>query len=131
VLQFYLTTSLYPVDQNWFKRILDNLLSNAAVHNITGTTVTVQVKQLPNDPRNFSPVEIVIADNGKGMDTQTQEHLFDRYYRGTSTKSNAVKSSGLGTAIAKQLIEAHNGTISVQSELDKGTKFKIQLPGKN
>lgn len=124
-------TILYPVDQNWFKRAIDNLLSNAAVHNATGTTVSVQVKKLPNDFYKFSPVEIVIEDNGKGMDAQTLGHLFDRYYRGTSTKNNAVKSSGLGTAIAKQLIEAHNGTISVQSVPDKGTKFRIQLLAKN
>jgi len=124
-------TILYPVDQNWFKRAIDNLLSNAAVHNVTGTTVSVQVKQLSNDSCNFSSVEIVIEDNGKGMDAQMQKHLFDRYYRGTSTKCNVVKSSGLGTAIAKQLIEAHDGTISVQSELYKGTRFRIQLPEKN
>lgn len=123
-------TILYPVDQNWFKRAVDNLLFNAAVHNVSGTTVTLQVKQL-QDSSNFPPVEIIIEDNGNGMDPQTLEHLFDRYYRGTSTKSNAVKSSGLGTAIAKQLIEAHHGTISVQSKPDKGTKFIIQLPEKN
>jgi signal transduction histidine kinase len=121
----------YPVDQNWFKRAVDNIICNAITHNTTGTAITVQVKNLPDGFSHFSPVEIDIEDNGKGMDSQTLEHLFDRYYRGTNTSSNAVKSSGLGTAIAKQLIEAHDGTISVQSEPDKGTTFRIQLPGKN
>jgi len=122
---------LYTVDKIWFKRAIDNLLFNAVVHsNVVGTTINVQIRK-KQDSYKFSSIEIIIEDNGKGMDSQTLEHLFDRYYRGTSTKSSEVKSSGLGTAIAKQLIEAHNGTILVKSELEKGTKFIIKLPGKN
>lgn len=122
---------LYTVDKIWFKRAIDNLLFNAAVHsNVVGTTINVQIRK-KQDSYKFSSIEIIIEDNGRGMDSQTLEHLFDRYYRGTSTKSSEVKSSGLGTAIAKQLIEAHNGTILVKSELEKGTKFIIKLPGKN
>lgn len=62
------------------------------------------------------------------MDEQTQQHLFDRYFRGTNTNDQNEKSSGLGMAIAKQLIEAHNGSITVESELEMGTKFIIRLP---
>ncbi|MGH4121547.1 MAG: ATP-binding protein [Clostridium sp.] len=121
---------IYPVDDKWFKRAIDNLLANAAVHNKEGTTVKVQVKQIM-DSCIFQAVELIIQDDGKGMDKQTLEHLFDRYFRGTSTKDSEVKSSGLGTAIAKQLIEAHKGTISVKSEPQNGTEFVIRLPSKN
>jgi len=121
---------IYPVDEKWFKRAIDNLLANAAVHNKAGTTVIVQVKQMM-DCYMFQAVELTIRDDGKGMDKQTIEHLFDRYFRGTSTSDREVKSSGLGTAIAKQLIEAHKGTISVKSEPQNGTEFVIRLPSKN
>ncbi|GMA61056.1 ATP-binding protein [Alicyclobacillus fastidiosus] len=56
---------------------------------------------------------VKIRDNGTGMDEDAVAHLFDRYYRGTNTSEHQVKGSGLGTAIANQLIEANGGHISV------------------
>lgn len=115
------------IDEKWFKRSMDNLLANAAEHNYAGTTVSIFIKM--SEPTGHIPaVEIIIADDGKGMNAQEIEHLFDRYYRGASTNNREVKGSGLGTAIAKQLIEAQGGTIAVRSKLQKGTEITIRFP---
>ncbi|WP_271714517.1 sensor histidine kinase [Anaeromicropila herbilytica] len=118
---------LYPIDEKWFKRIIDNLLWNAISHNECGTTITIAVNHKTDEWVRTS-VDIEISDNGKGMEKELLEHIFDRYYRGTNTSEEKVKGSGLGTAIAKQLIEAHGGIITVNSELDKGTTFMVHLP---
>lgn len=64
------------------------------------------------------------------MDEKTKELLFERYYRGTNTEENNA-GTGLGLAITKQLVLAHNGTISIESELGKGTSITIIFPFPN
>ncbi|KEO82465.1 sensor histidine kinase [Tumebacillus flagellatus] len=113
----------YPLDRGWFSRALDNLLVNAAKHNPPGTRIEVEVLRAED-----GGVRIRIADNGVGMDAQTLEHLFDRYYRGTSTASKESAGSGLGTAIAKHLVEAHEGQLEVQSTVGAGTTIVVSLP---
>ncbi len=108
------------VDPAWFRRALGNLMVNAAVHNEPGTTVRVSVARLSDE------AAIEVADDGRGMDAETMSRLFDRYYRGTAT-SEAAEGSGLGMAIARQLIEANGGTISVESEVGAGTTVRVTL----
>lgn len=121
---------IYPVDSKWFKRAVDNLLANALEHNEKDTVINIKVeKQLKEFA--YPTVSIKIVDNGKGMDKETLEHLFDRYYRGTNTDDRRVKGSGLGTAIAKQLIVAHDGSIVVNSSPGEGTEICISFPAKN
>lgn len=72
-------------------------------------------------------LNISVADNGKGIELEAAERLFDRYYRGTSTQQRP-EGSGLGLAIAKSIIELHGGTISVSSAPNKGTVFYIGFP---
>lgn len=119
---------MYPLDVKWFKRAFDNLLANASLHNPVGTTITLEVKSTPKEGFRYNEVSIFISDNGVGMDDDTVRHLFDRYYRGTNTCDKEAKGTGLGSAIAKQLIEAHGGTISVESRLGHGTTIIVKLP---
>ncbi|NMH72069.1 HAMP domain-containing histidine kinase [Bacillus sp. RO2] len=109
------------VDPKWFTRILTNLLANAQKHNPKGTEITLSVS------RNPEHTFLTIKDNGVGMDEETQSKLFDRYYRGgnTTDKSNGT---GLGMAIAHQLVLAHGGNVFVESEKGKGTTIIITLP---
>ena len=65
---------------------------------------------------------LVIADYGKGIDNATLERIFEPFF---STKK---RGTGLGLAIVKQIVEQHGGTIGVESEADKGTRFTIELP---
>lgn len=107
-------------DAGLLKRAFSNLLVNAVVHNPAGTAIKVQI-------HHTTHVEIQIIDNGKGMDEQSVSHLFDRYYRGTSTDT-PTGGTGLGMAIVKQIVTAHQGTVSVKSKIDEGTSVVVQLP---
>lgn len=120
---------VYPLDEKWFARALDNLLWNAVVHNPSDTKICVELDvDMPPEGKSYPGLCIQVRDDGIGMDEQTIQHLFDRYYRGTNTSEKHSKGSGLGCAIAKQLIEAHGGTVHVESELGQGTVFIIKFP---
>ena len=106
-------------DAGLLKRAFSNLLVNAVVHNPTGTAITVNIA-------NDNHAEVVIGDNGKGMDEQSVSHLFDRYYRGTSTDA-PTGGTGLGMAIVMQIISAHEGTIEVKSKINEGTSIVVRL----
>lgn len=110
------------IDPKWFQRILDNIIANAIHYNSPETTISVTLTCLED-----RLVVIKIEDNGKGMDNDTLRKLFSRYYRGRNT-GETDNGSGLGMAITKQLVLLHEGTINVQSELGKGTVFRIILP---
>lgn len=108
----------YDFDENLMGRGISNLIFNALIHNREGTEVVVGIT-------NQDRINIEIKDNGKGIKEEDLRKLFNRYYRGTNTESH--KGSGLGMSIAKKVIEAHGGNISVESELAKGTSIKIEL----
>jgi two-component system OmpR family sensor kinase len=112
----------YPVDARWFTRALDNLLINAVIHNPPGTRIRVSVSR----PERDGGCIILIEDNGRGMDEETRSRLFERYFRGTSTAERGG-GSGLGMAIAHQLIRAHGGDIRIDSEPGRGTRLEIVL----
>lgn len=108
-------------DSNWLQRLMDNLLSNAVKHNPPGVEVNVSVGWMHDRPY------IKVKDNGIGMDEVTKQNLFNRYYRGTNTDTPAA-GSGIGMSIAKMIVDAHGGEITVQSEAGHGTEICIVLP---
>ncbi|HMM06901.1 MAG TPA: HAMP domain-containing sensor histidine kinase [Clostridiales bacterium] len=107
-------------DAGLLTRAFSNLLVNAVVHNPAGTAIAVQIHRSTH-------IEVRITDNGKGMDEQSINHLFDRYYRGTSTDA-PTGGTGLGMAIVKQIVTAHQGTVDVKSKMGHGTSVVIRLP---
>lgn len=110
------------VDPKWFQRIIDNLIANAIKYNSAGTTVTVSISLIEQHL-----IIINIKDDGIGMNSETLDKLFQRYYRGTNT-SDTGSGTGLGMAITKQLVQLHNGSIQVKSTPNKGTTIRIILP---
>lgn len=108
----------YDFDKNLMRRSILNLIFNALIHNEKDTEVFVSI-------RIQDKIYIEIKDNGKGIKEEDLGNLFNRYYRGTNTEN--YKGSGLGMSIAKEIIEAHGGSVYVTSELDKGTKIQIVL----
>ena len=110
----------YSFDQTLLTRAFRNLIINAFVHGEADTEVTLRVSA------SNAMLKISVADNGKGIEPEVAEHLFDRYYRGTSTQQ--PEGSGLGLAIAKSVIELHGGTISVSTAPNMGTAFHIEFP---
>jgi len=108
-------------DAHLLKRALQNIYINGIVHNLSSVMISTKVEKLGDS------VVITIEDNGIGMSEETQEKLFNQYYRGTTTEQKS-EGTGLGMAIVKSLIEAHKGTITVESALQHGTIFTITLP---
>lgn len=110
----------FVFDNTLLKRALDNLIYNALVHNPSDTDIHVSLCTDDN-------ISLVIEDNGKGMTSEETDRLFERYYRGTNTESN-TGGTGLGMAIAKQIVEIHGGTIVAESVLEKGTQITVDFP---
>ncbi|RXZ82636.1 sensor histidine kinase [Paenibacillaceae bacterium] len=105
----------------WFTRMLDNIIINAVKHNPAGTVITVATV------RDGKDAVISIGDNGVGMNEETRNSLFDRYYRGTNTEEGA-DGAGLGMNIAKSIALAHRGSIEVSSAEECGTTITLRFP---
>ncbi|WP_338753707.1 HAMP domain-containing sensor histidine kinase [Bacillus sp. FJAT-52991] len=108
-------------DQKWFERMMDNLIFNAIKHNPSGTTIIIRAS------KSADGLHIWIEDNGVGMDKETIEQLFERYYRGTNTDER-IEGAGLGMSIAKQIATLHGATVEVRSEVGTGTTVHIHFP---
>ncbi|AXU48654.1 sensor histidine kinase [Clostridioides difficile] len=107
------------IDANAYTRIINNLLQNIITHS-RGDKMTLRIFE------NKEQAQIVITDNGKGISSDNLPHIFERLYQ--CDHSRAAKGNGLGLAIAKELINVHKGTITVNSTSGMGTEFTILLP---
>ncbi|MBT3239605.1 MAG: hypothetical protein HON98_07245 [Chloroflexi bacterium] len=108
------------VDPKRFSQVLDNIINNATKY-APHSKVNVKIDN------NDSEIIIKIEDDGPGIDPKHLANLFDRFYR-VGDQGDGVRGSGLGLYICKQIIHAHNGKISVESDIDEGTCFTILLP---
>lgn len=115
-------TVIASIDHKWFQRVIDNLLANAVKYNPAGTKIIVTISLIEQHL-----MTITIEDDGIGMDKETLDKLFQRYYRGTNT-SESSNGTGLGMAITKQLIQLHGGSINVKSAPQKGTIVRLIFP---
>ena len=106
------------VDSEKIAWVLTNLVSNAIRYSKENGRVIIGTHQDGN------MVEIYVQDFGKGIDPRYHQSIFDRYFRVPGTK---VQGSGLGLSISKDFVEAHGGTLSVESELGKGSRFILRL----
>ena len=106
------------VDIEKISCVLTNLLSNDIRYSKENGHVIIGARQEDNS------VELYVQDFGKGIDPRYHQSIFDRYFRVPGTK---VQGSGLGLSISKDYVEAHGGTLTVQSELGKGSRFVIRL----
>jgi len=109
-------------DYDRLDQSLSNLIANAMRHTPQGGVVSMKTETTP------AGVRVVVQDTGEGISAEDIPFIFDRFWRGNKSRTDRT-NSGLGLAIARQLIHAHQGTIEVQSELKAGTKFIIELPG--
>lgn len=110
-------------DRDKLDKILYNLLSNAAKYNREGGYIQLSVR--------YSSVEgfitISIKDNGKGISEERQKALFQRFYEGDYRQFHTI-GTGIGLSLTRDLVNLHRGSIRVESEIDKGTEFFVELP---
>ena len=106
-------------DRDWILEAVDNIVKNAMDHTKSGDTIEIKWR------KSASIVQIQIKDNGSGIHPEDLHHIFKRFYRSRFSKDQ--QGIGLGLPLAKMIIEAHNGTIEVNSELGKGTMFIISF----
>ncbi len=102
--------------------VLINLLTNAIKYSPDKSFINVQVNS------NADTVQFIVEDHGRGIEQEHLSKIFDRFYKVPGTEK---KGTGLGLSISKEFIEAMNGTIGVESELGKGSRFYFSLPGIN
>ena len=106
------------------EQVLLNLVDNAVKYGKEGGRVTVDGR------REGARVVMVIADDGPGIDARHLPRLFERFYRVDAGRTRERGGTGLGLAIVKHIVESMGGTVHVESELGKGTRFVVELPGK-
>jgi signal transduction histidine kinase len=120
----YSLKDLKPVqaDPKNIEEIFNNLISNAINYSPEGGQVTVTAQG------QGEYMEIKIADTGVGISPEELPKIFDKFYRVKHPKTRQVIGSGLGLAIVKGIVDAHQGTIDVESVVDEGTTFRILFP---
>jgi OmpR-family two-component system manganese-sensing sensor histidine kinase len=123
----------FTVTGDWdqLARLFTNLISNALEHGLESSTPEGWIRlTLTRLQRERQPaLQVVVADNGRGIAPEQLAHLFDRFYRADPARSSlANKGMGLGLAIAQAIAHHHQGQISVKSEVGQGTQFTVLLP---
>ncbi|MDD3263284.1 MAG: HAMP domain-containing sensor histidine kinase [Candidatus Nanoarchaeia archaeon] len=108
-------------DENKIQQVLINLVDNAIKYNNKNGWVKIKHQQ---DKENDY---IIVEDNGIGISQENVDHLFDKFYQIESIMFKSKKGTGLGLSIVKQIVELHEGNISVESKLGKGTRFIVRL----
>ena len=110
-------------DPGRLRQVVVNLVTNAFKHAGPDAEVTITIRH------NLDRVVLDIADNGCGMEQKDAEHIFERFYRADASRNRSSGGgSGLGLAITKSLIEAHGGTVVVDTAPGEGSTFTISLP---
>ncbi|WP_455501686.1 ATP-binding response regulator [Gemmiger sp.] len=109
------------------RQILVNLLSNATKYTQEGGKITLDLAELPCNVADHAKYAITVEDNGYGMKPDFVEHIFEPFTRAENSVTNKVQGTGLGMAITKNIVDLMGGTITVQSELHKGSRFEVTL----
>ncbi|WP_249871898.1 ATP-binding protein [Oceanobacillus saliphilus] len=112
------------LDPDRIEQVFTNLIDNALRHTTEGDTVQVSIVN------NFSGMYVEVKDSGSGIPEEDLPFIFERFYKADKSRvrNKEKKGTGLGLAIAKNIIDAHKGTIQVKSKLKQGTTFSFELP---
>lgn len=114
--------TLVVMDRSRIAQVVGNLLENAVQHTPQGGEVTALAEVVGPAAR------VTVDDTGEGIPPEDQPNVFERFYRVDPSRSRSTGGVGLGLTIAKQLVEAHGGTIRVVSTPGKGSRFSFELP---
>lgn len=121
-----ISTNLHDVrcnfDEQRLRQVVINLLSNAIKYNSERGELHVSME------KGEGVVQIKVRDTGPGMSEKDAEHVFDRFYKVDDSRASEKGSTGLGLAISKAIVEAHGGSLIVESKLGSGSAFIVELP---
>ena len=110
------------------REIVLNIISNSVKYTPEGGSVTVQIKEIPWEKEGWTAYRILVEDTGIGMGAECLPHIFEEFTRERTSTGSKVVGAGLGLPIVKALIDLMGGTIQVESERGKGSKFEVILP---
>jgi two-component system, OmpR family, sensor histidine kinase ResE len=110
------------IDEDRIEQVLTNLIDNAIRHTSAEGLVTVSIQQ----KQNFAKIQV--QDTGQGIPQDDLPYVFERFYKADKARTRSKGGTGLGLAITKNIVEAHKGTISVDSVEQQGTTFTFYLP---
>jgi signal transduction histidine kinase len=113
---------LVMVDQQRMAQVVDNLVSNAIKYSPAGGLVQVSLGI------DADRVELCVIDSGIGISDADRDRLFNRFFRARHAEEQAIQGVGLGLSITKSIVESHGGRIEVESELGRGSVFRVRLP---
>ncbi|NMB27481.1 MAG: HAMP domain-containing protein [Tissierellia bacterium] len=116
--------SLNPIngDRDWFRLILTNLIENSIKYTDEDGNVKIYISNYGQG------INLIIEDNGIGIPEEDIPRIFERFYRVDKSRSNIIEGSGLGLSIVKHIVILFGGSIEVESELGKGSRFTVILP---
>ena len=112
----------YVGNEELMTHIWKNLIQNAIQHTPEGGQIRCATRELKDE------VEVIVQDNGEGMSPETQERIFERFYRVDKSHSREIGGTGLGLAITRSSIQMHHGVIKVYSKEGEGTTFSVRIP---
>jgi signal transduction histidine kinase len=107
-------------------QVLDNLINNAIRYTSEGGSIVVSTGKTKARGREWATVSV--ADTGMGIPEDEQPHVFERFFRGEKPRTLQISGTGLGLAIVKEIVELHGGQVTVESEVNEGSRFTVWLP---
>lgn len=111
-------------DRDKLEKIVVNIISNALKHTPKGGLVEISIVRLGENP---DYIEIVVCDNGIGIEAHEIKNIFEPFYQSKATIDHKIEGNGIGLALVKELVELHGGTVSVNSQIGKGAQFTIRI----
>ncbi len=110
------------VDVNYIDQVISNLIDNAIKYTPSGGKIDIIVEDLGKG------IKVSVKDTGIGIPKEDLSRIFERFYRGDKSRNHSLGGVGLGLSIVKHIVEAHNGSVGVESEIGKGSTFYFILP---
>ncbi len=120
------TAFLVLGDEVRLRQVVGNLISNALHHTPEGTPITLRILAGPRQP--VPSVVLEVSDQGPGMPPEQAQRVFERFYRGDQARTRKAGGTGLGLAIVAALVQAHGGSVTLQTAPGQGATFRITLP---
>ena len=121
------------IDRENFDKVVNNLLTNAMKYVENGGQIDVTLRQVADEKRRCNMVEIVVRDNGVGIDEEQLRHVFERFYQASARPRSGQMGYGIGLNLAYKVVRLHGGTIEARNRTDveHGSEFVVRLPSGN